>query len=80
MGNIKTEKNINEVFNFELTEKTKIIYGNSGRGKSWIPFFQKHNLFGLSDEDLNKRLNEIIQDKSLEEAEINMATAILLSF
>lgn len=77
------ENSLNKLLKDEIRRFLYTIYHDkycNGRGKSRIPFFQKHNLFGLSDEDLNKRLNEIIQDKSLEEGEINMATAILLSF
>lgn len=60
----------------KLDENTNIIYGG-GRGKSYYPFFRKHNLIGVSVEELEVRLNQIINDKSLEENELNLAKSLL---
>lgn len=63
-----------------LNKNTQIILGGSGKGKSYSPFFIKHNLMGKTDEELKQRLQDIIADENLPEVEIEQAKRILQNF
>lgn len=57
--------------------KIKIMYGGTGKGKSYSPFFLRHNLMGKTNDELKIRLAEIIADQSLQQSEIEQAKIIL---
>ena len=57
----------------------QIIYGESGNGKSYSPFFVKHNLMGLSNEELKVRLELLSKDENSTEEDRNRAKSILLT-
>ncbi|REC40493.1 hypothetical protein [Chryseobacterium sp. 5_R23647] len=65
------------VMSLFLNKNTHIIWGGSGKGKSYSPFFIKHNLMGKNGEELKIRLQEIIADKNMQEVEIDQAKRIL---
>ena len=55
----------------------KIMIGGSRKGKSYAPFFLKHNLMGKTNEELKLRLREIITVDNLQEPEREQAKLIL---
>lgn len=57
----------------------QIIYGGSGKGISYSPFFVKHNLMGLSNEELEVRLESLSNDQTSTEEVRNTAKSILLT-
>ncbi len=60
-----------------LNKNAKIIMGGSAKGKSYAPFFVKHNLMGETNEKIKFRLQEIIADENFQEPEREQAKRIL---
>jgi hypothetical protein len=56
-----------------------VLLGDSGKGKSYSPFFIKHNLMGLSNEELKVRLELLSNDQNSTEEVRNKAKSILLT-
>lgn len=55
----------------------KIIYGQSAKGHSYAAFYLKHNLIGLTKEELKQKLLTMVDDIEVEEEDKSTATRLL---
>jgi len=58
-------------------KKTYIILTPTGKGRSYSPFFIKHNIMGKTNAEQIIRLKEIIEDENIQRAEKEKAKRIL---